>query len=86
MDKILGVFQSWPPGQSIETDRRCSNREFCTFLDDDALSADSDHGSCVAEDMFMCVGCNEEFPEGAFESVDIDRLNKSRVAQGGSAY
>lgn len=86
MDKILGVFQSWPPGQSIETDRRCSNREFCTFLDDDALSADGDHGPYVAEDMFMCVGCNDELPEGAFESVDIDRLNESRVAQGGSVY
>lgn len=84
MDRILGVFQSWPPGQSIETDRRCSNREFCTFLDDDAL--DGDNGPYVADGEFICVGCNKELPESAFESVDADRLNRSRVAQGGSAY
>ena len=83
MGRILGVFQAWPPGQSIETDRRCNNRDFCTFLDGDALSAD---GGESPTSQFMCVGCNEEMSEGSFESVTVEQLNKSRIAKGGPAY
>ena len=73
---IQGCEHKYPPGRSIQTDRQCSNSDFCDFLDSDALQS-----GVVQDDTFICTGCNDIKDWGEFSLTDWDTIRRSRNEQ-----
>ena len=73
---VQGCEESYPPGKAIQTDRKCSNRDFCDFYDADALQSNA-----VQAGKFICVGCNDELAKSAFSLVGSDTIRRSRDKQ-----
>ena len=73
---VLGYEQQHTSERSIQTDRRCSNRCFCDFLEEDASKSGAAGG-----DIFICTGCNDMRHRYQFSLTDWVLVKRSRDEQ-----